>query len=419
MNSLFKLEHNHVAGRTIVRIMGLKFSFLNKKLIQHPDYSQAIAKIKNKYNKKEKIRVGFLVSENSKWNAENLYNLLEENEHFEPVVLVTLYTTRHDKKDFTKTSVADNYNFFVSIGKRVQKVYDEENEKYLDIKDFDIDILFYQQPWGISLEQSITNVSSYAICCYFPYGISVLESPIEVRPFHEQLYAYYIPNEESEKYLKKFEINKLDNLNIVGYPKLDIYNSLTKTKREKKTIIYAPHHSWNRRLRLGTFPKTGIKILEYAQKHPEFNWIFKPHPDLKEVLYKEKRYGKDFTENYYKQWAAIGEINNKGNYFEQFMASDILITDCDAFLLEYMPTFNPIIRLDRKDSTKLSLLGKEIMKGIYRAFSFNECKKILEYLYNNDNDRLSEQRKEITKNILRKTQNASANIVNELEKLFI
>ena len=58
------------------------------------------------------------------------------------------------------------------------------------------------------------------------------------------------------------------------------------------------------------------------------------------------------------------------------------------------------------------------MKGIYRAFSFNECKKTLEYLYNNDSDRLLEKRKEITKNILRKTENASANIIVELEKLF-
>ena len=164
---LFRLEHNYKAGRTIVRVLGLKMSFINKKLIQRPDYSQALVKIKDKYNRKEKIRVGFLVSENSKWNAESLYNLLEENENFEPVVLVTLYTTRHNKQDFTKTSVEDNYNFFISAGKRVQKVYDEENEKYLDIKDFGVDILLYQQPWGISQEQSIERVSETAICCYY------------------------------------------------------------------------------------------------------------------------------------------------------------------------------------------------------------------------------------------------------------
>ena len=42
-------------------------------------------------------------------------------------------------------------------------------------------------------------------------------------------------------------------------------------------------------------------MLEYAKKHPEYNWVFKPHPDVKEVLYKDKKYGPEFTENYYQE----------------------------------------------------------------------------------------------------------------------
>ena len=188
----------------------------------------------------------------------------------------------------------------------------------------------------------------------------------------------------------------------------------------KKTIIYAPHHSYNRRLKLGTFHKNGKKILKFAQEHSEFNWIFKPHPDLKETLYKDKKFGKKFCENYYKQWEEIGKIYDKGNYFEHFANSDILITDCDSFLLEYMPTLKPIIRLERKDSTKLSPLGEEIIKGIYRTESFNDLEKLIKRLGSSDEqDFLKEKRKEITSTILRKTNNASKNIVDELEKTFI
>lgn len=418
INKFFVTENNFKTGRTTYRILGLKFSSINPKLVQRPDYSAVISKIQNKYKNKEKIRVGFLVNENCKWNAENLYNLLEENENFEPVILVTLYDTRHQKKDMTKTSIEDNYNFFAGTGKRVEKVYDEENEKYLDIKDFDIDILFYQQPWGIYELQSIEETAKNSLCCYFAYGISVVECPAEVRPFHEKLFAYFIPNEETKIFLESIKINNLDNLNIVGYPKLDVYNTLSKTRQVKKTIIYAPHHSYKRGLKLGTFNKTGMQILEFAKLHKEYNWVFKPHPDLKEVLYKDKKFGKDFTEKYYKQWSEIGKIYDKGNYFEQFMQTDILITDCDSFLLEYMPTLNPIIRLERKDSVKLSKLGQEIIKGIYRASNFDECVNILKKLDKPNQDELKEKRKEITDSILRKTTNASANIVAELEKLF-
>ena len=75
--SLFKVENNFKTGRTTYRILGLKFSYINPKLVQRPDYTPVISKIQNKYNNKEKIRVGFLVNENCKWNAEYLYNLLE------------------------------------------------------------------------------------------------------------------------------------------------------------------------------------------------------------------------------------------------------------------------------------------------------------------------------------------------------
>lgn len=416
--AFIKFKDDYQKGRTIINLCGIKISVINKKLVARPDYSKAISKIREKHSRKEKIKVGFLVSENCKWNAESLYKLLEENENFEPIILVTLYTSRHTKQDMTKTSVEDNYDFFAKQGKRVVKAYDEENEKYLDIKDFDIDVLFYQQPWGIDYSQSVDVVSQHCLCCYYAYGITVFDSPIDIRPFHERLYNYFVPNEETAKGLKKYKINKFDNFSIVGYPKLDIYNNLEKIEHDKKTIIYAPHHSYCRRLRLGTFPKTGLKMLEFAKKHPEYNWIFKPHPDLKEVLYKDKKYGPEFAEKYYEEWAKVGKVYCKGNYFELFMASDLLITDCSAFLLEYMPTSNPIIRLDRWDSTKLSDVGKKIIKGIYQVYSFKEFESVFKKLEKVEKDELFDKRKEITETILRKTPNSCANIVKVLEKLF-
>jgi len=418
-NKIFSIKNDYKSGRNIIKFFGLTFSFINKKIVKKPDYSIVISKIKNKYKNGEKIRVGFLVNENCKWNAENLYNLLEENENFEPVILVSLHNSRYKGKSMTKPSFEENYNFFSSIGKRIEKVYDEGNKKYLAIKDFDIDILFYQQPWGLDDTQLIETVSANSLCCYYAYGISVLDFVGEVKPFHEKLFAYFIPNEETKATLKKHEINSLDNLIIVGYPKLDIYNDLERKYTNKKTIIYAPHHSYSRGLKIGTFHKTGEKILEFAKQNNEYNWIFKPHPDLKAILYKDRKYGKQFTEKYYAEWAKIGKIYEKGNYFEQFMSSDILITDCDSFLLEYMPTMNPIIRLERKDSIKFSSVGKEIVKGVYRVQRFEELYCCLSQLKNKNGDVLFKKRIELTETILRKEKNACANIVKELEKNLI
>ena len=411
--AIIKVQDDCRTGRTSVSIFGLKFSYINQKLVTRPDYCYPLSKIREKYKNKQKVRVGFLVNENCKWNAEDLYNLLENNENFEPIVLVTLYDTRHNKKDFTKPSVQDNFDFFKNSGKRVLKVYDEEKEKYLDLKEFDIDILFYQQPWGLDKIQSIENVAKNSICCYFSYGIGIFECAVNVRPFHEKLFYYFVSDEATKNLYKKFEINNLDNLTVVGYPKLDVYNDLPQTPTAKTTVIYAPHHSYKRGLKIGTFDKTGEQILAFAKVHPEYRWVFKPHPDLKEVLYTDKHYGPDFTENYYSQWEEIGEIYDKGNYFGLFMASDILITDCSSFLLEYMPTLKPIIRLERLGSQKVSALGKEFLKGMYRVRNVSEMSRCLEALKQKDS--LLEVRNDLTKNVLRKEKNACANIVKKLE----
>lgn len=416
-NFLFDIHNNYNTSRTEITICGVRIKIPNKKLINYPDYSKTLNKIKEKHKNNQKIRVGFLVNENCKWNAENLYNLLEENNSFEPIILVSLYNTRHQKKDMTKSSVEENYIFFANTGKRVIKVYDEKNEKYLDIKNFNIDILFYQQPWGLDESQSIDITSKDMLCCYFSYGIGILECSVNVRPFHEKLFYYFVSDEETKKLFKKFEINKLNNMHVIGYPKLDIYNNLKPIQHKKKTIIYAPHHSYKRGLRIGTFHKTGIKMLEFAKQNKEYNWVFKPHPDLKEVLYKDKKYGKNFAENYYSEWDKIGTVYDKGNYFEQFMQSDILITDCCSFLLEYMPTLKPIIRLERSRSQKISPLGKILLKGMYRIRNFNKLYSLLTTLKNENEDNLLEQRKELTNNILRRTKNASLNIVKALEKI--
>ena len=138
---------------------------------------------------------------------------------------------------------------------------------------------------------------------------------------------------------------------------------------------------------------------------------------MKEVLYKDKKFGKEFTEKYYKEWANIGLVYDKGDYFELFMSSDILITDCDAFLLEYMPTLNPIIRLTRNGSCKLSLIGEKVMKGIYKANNFRECEKLLKKLENPKEDTLFKNRRIITSFCISTTEYASEKIIKELEKI--
>lgn len=416
MNKIFNVYQNQATCRTELTILGIKFKFLNKKLVVRPDYSKALDKIKEKYRAKEKIRVAFLVSENSKWNSDELYDLLEKSDVYEPFILVTLLTYVHFGNDKTRNNLDENYNFFKQQGKRVFYAYNQQEKRYIDLNEFSPDIVFYQQPWGIAENQEINNVSDNALCCNFHYGLNLFESDVENLPFYKKLFLYFIPNEQIKEFFKPFGY---ENLKVVGFPKLDVYKKLKINTAETKTVIYAPHFSYSPKsiLKIGTFDKTGEKILEFAKKHNEYNWIFKPHPVLKNELTNDKKFGAKYVEKYYSEWAKIGKVYEQGEYFDLFNSSDLLITDCSAFLLEYMPTLRPIIRLENLKSTKLNKFGELIVSGTYRVNSFNEFETCFKSLLIDKKDELLAKRKEIVSMVLTE-ESSSQRILNVLDKLF-
>lgn len=392
LKKIFSIHNNINTCRTEYTVLGIKFKIYNQKLVKRPNYSFVISKLQEKFNNKEKIRVAFLVSENSKWNAEELYNLLDKSSEFEPFILVTLLSYVHCGDDVTRNNLEENYNFFLNSGKKVYKAYDNEKKEYISLKEFSPDIVFYQQPWGVSQEQDIEETSKFALTCHFHYGLNVFKSKMEDMPFYRKLFKYFVSHKEEEDILKSLEYVNTD---VIGFPKLDIYKSIQrKSQQEKKTIIYAPHFSYPKDsiLKIGTFDKTGEKILEFAKAHPEYNWIFKPHPVLKNELMHDKKYGEKFIEKYYGEWAKISNVYEQGNYFQMFMDSDLLITDCAAFLLEYIPTGKPIFRLEREDSVPLTEFGNKIVENIYRIYNFVEFERYFSEVLLNSVDGLKTKR---------------------------
>lgn len=75
--ALFKVENNFKTGRTTYRILGLKFSCVNPKLVIRPDYTPVISKIQNKYKNKEKNLAKSLKEAINK--SEKEYELLAHN----------------------------------------------------------------------------------------------------------------------------------------------------------------------------------------------------------------------------------------------------------------------------------------------------------------------------------------------------
>lgn len=369
-------------------------------------YKKIIKRIKNK---KDKIRVIFLCSENSKWAYQNLYEQFAKSEHFEPLVLINMLETVHLGLDKTRNNLKENYNFFKSKGMNVEYAY--KDNQYIDLKEFKPDIVFYEQPYDLPKIYMPKYVSNFALTCYHPYSFEGLfySGLAYHEKFHKLLYKFYAMNDFHINLINSLTRKASYNCIPVGYSKLDVYFNNDKIdsgkiwkEAEKIKIIYAPHHSFEKDgLKLATFKENSKLILELAKKYKNTSWIFKPHPRFKFAVIKNNIMTEDEIENYYKEWEIIGKIHTEGNYFDIFKTSDLMITDSVSFLAEYLPTVKPLIRLVNHNSTPLTEFGEKITKGYYKTHNNKELKETFEKLIENKDEK-KEQRIDMVKHVMDK-----------------
>lgn len=369
-----------------------------------------------------KIRVGFWVTESSKWAQTQFFEELKNSADFDPFILLSYFKTPQGnetpKEYFMKTKET-----FAKLDAKIYDTFDADNFKFEDLQKFKPDIIFYQQPWLIAPEQALKENYKHSLLCYIPYCFYSMKSYVNyLSRYHGVMWKYFV---ESDYHKKEYEkIFKAINCETVGSVKLDNYktvdeNSLNKYWKtsNKKRIIYAPHHSFNDGIHeVATFKENGKFILELAKKYPETEWIFRPHPAFIDRLIKHSIMTMKEIEDYYKEWGTIGSISIGGNYFEIFSGSDCLITDCISFLSEYAPTAKPILHLRKQNQKEIfNDFVSKLDESYYQIYNNDELEQIFKSVIINGNDELKEQR-EKNKELLYPDEHASKKIMNYLKK---
>ena len=416
------IKYNFESKHINFRIFGILFHipynsfylYIVKKILKKR-LSRKMETIKNK----QKIRVGFLVSEQSKWGYQSIYDELASDSRFEPVILITKLYLEHSQKTTFYKKMTDCIDFFRNKKMNIELAYDEEKHKYIPIKDLNIDILFYQQPWELDISQHPIVASKYAITCYSAYGFDLVEfDAVYLECFHRWLDLYFTPSKSTFDYINK-QKTQIENVRIVGAPRLDDYHNTKKRKKQKKTIIYAPHHSFEKgSLRLATFSYNGKQILDFAKKHTEFDWVFKPHPRFKYSVIKNNIMSEKEIDKYYYEWEKIGEIKDSGDYIDLFQNSDALITDCCAFLAEYLPSKHPVLHLV-SSYAKFNSTAKEFIDSYYSIHNLEEMNNVFSDVLLNDNDYKKKERLNKISLIFDQKEKTAFKIIKILKKDFL
>ena len=392
----------------------LRNRLINPKIKKIAD--RYIKHIKNLKNVDRKIKICFYVTENQKWKSQTLFDELKKNNLFE---VFAVFAPRTREQSLTQEAISSDFDFFKSKVNPIFLGYDIEKKEYKDLKCYKPDIVFYSQPWDIPEINSVKEVSKYALTSYIPYAIAEAITPMlrNVYCFHYLLWRHYTAHKLINDQYKTIPY-VTNNLKAVGYPVIDeiIKNNLClKSQPYDDCVIFAPHHSFNGSwLQYGTFDWNGKYILEYAKKHPEFKWVFRPHPDFKNAVINNHIMTSDEIDDYFSEWSKIGIIYDKGDYVDLFKKSKCLLTDCGSFITEYFVTKKPLIHLRNVNAKDYNGLNDIIKESCYKVYNLNQLQNVLYDILEINNDYMLDNRLNLFNYLDFNKNNSAVNIINDI-----
>ena len=395
------------------------------------NYEKVLMRLRTKRNTGNKIKIVFACEENQKWGYQFVYELMKKDSRFEvlPVVLYPIITK--NRVDFTQPK---NIEFFKTQGIEAIDGYDYEKKRNIDLKKYEPDIVFYQQPWYLQGENHPVNLSKYALTIMIPYGYTTLNEndwgSDAVKRVYSNLWMFFSESPYHNKFYEKAAgMRNKDNLTATGTPKLDYYRKPVNQEYEKlwkgrkNRIIWAPHHSINNQgLSMSNFQEYYAFLLEFAKKHNEYSFIVKPHPALRSTCISSGFMKEAEYDAYMNEWNSLknASVYTDGAYFDIFKTSDVLVTDCSSFLAEYFPSEKPIILLDRPTRAPFDEFGKKLESGFYKVQKPTELPELFYKLLVEKEDILATTRRNILKEYFYLPENgASYNIINNLKNISI
>ena len=201
------------------------------------------------------------------------------------------------------------------------------------------------------------------------------------------------------------------NAETAGYFKMDALASARPWPRNgtRKRVLIAPHHSvdggTNDTLALSNFQRYADYFLALPERHPELDFVFRPHPFLFTVLSRPSKWGAKRVEDWIARMKAHPNVrwSDEGDYFPAFASCDAIVQDCGSYLAEWLYTGKPCCYMLKAPSdidAKFTPTGKECLSHCYLAYDEAAIEKFLHDVVEGGCDPKAAARDEFRKTIM-------------------
>ncbi len=382
------------------------------------------------------IRVLFLCHLGSVWGkVEPVFRELESDPRFDVDVVGLPY--RHSSfgdDEFHDGGVIDFLRD--EVGVEPIAAHDAATNSWLDLQALAPDYIFYPTPYENQYPPSYaTAVTKYfSRLCYVPYyGTEIMRGEVleitHPHSFYANLAFAFVSHEEERRVVQRAHGNATGGLvaPIVGAPMLDaIFGPGTSPPSaeawnfpdasDRVRVLWTPR--W--RVQEGTchFPDYSEHLLDFARRHPEMDFVFRPHPLMLENFVANGLMARSAVDDLFARYERTpnARIDVSSAYRDTMLTSDLLISDTSSMMVEYAATGKPVVYTHRVDN--FNDFGRELASGFYWVRNQDELDDTLRQLISGD-DPMCATRQSVVEKLLGPTNTrVSSRIADMLVERF-
>ena len=397
---------------------------VNRRLLINTERHYKDIERKIRERKNTPLRFASYVVFDSTFSAYEIMDYMISNlEKYVPKIVICPDVSRGEKhliEQYKKTK-----DFFIKKYGQDYVIEGYDTGCFIDVSD-QFDVVYLANPYDVMVNKvhGVEYISTrnllpiYISYCFQPdkYSHKVMSSK-EISLF----WRVFAETKYTLRDYQKYSLIKGKNVKLVGYSKMDSLLNFVEKKREKKTIIIAPHHTIGKQdLSLSNFIEYQDFYLELPKIFPQIKFIFRPHPLLFVNMVNLGYWNHSDINEYLKKLEENGiEYSYGGDYFEIFVNSDAIIHDCSSFIVEYLYTGKPCCFLAKRGYKKnFSTLGRKCLKNYFLAFNRTEILNFIDKVVIGGDDILYLTRKSFFNETLTLNYpNVSKEILKEIDKM--
>lgn len=393
-----------------------------KPIIEHIKDGIALCYIKKVSSKKigKFAKVAFIVFEPESWDKlQPVYEEMLKREEFDPWLVIV---PSFDNNLCLEKEYGYEKCYFEKKYDKIILAFDEVGS-VVDLKKYDFDYVFYQDPYNVHYPPKINSKSvvKYARVCYIPYGYTIStdfsDLLLQNKDFFRNVSVFFADSISVGSIMKtvfgKGYKRGIQQIKELGYPPFEQYESWNNNNIN--SIAWTPRWSYDIKVGGSHFFEYKDSFIALREQYPNFRLIFRPHPMLFANMINTQKMSVSEVDQYKKLLNEKKiETLDKSPINDVLEGADILISDVSSVIPSYFMSGRPVIYC--KSNLKVNNEFNKILEGIYVATSWEDVDMYIREIVSG-NDYLKEKREQIIHDgEFSIHHNASINIVDFLKK---